>query len=234
MKTEIKHTADYGMFRLVNTNRLVDKNHVKRLKLSISKNNLLDVNPILVNKNMDIIDGQHRLQAAKELKLPIYYIVSDKVEQEDIAILNSNKKLWHVADYVQYHAKNGLVAYKALQVFLRNNSFLPPSSAILIACGDIKPKDVRDGNLKELNLDEADSFMGRLSDIRNHFSEAFSRKFVMALRACEKAKGYDHVRMVEKIALNPRAMKPCTTSKEYVKMLEEIYNYRVQNKVRFW
>ena len=32
------------------------------------------VSPILVNEKMEVIDGQHRLQAQKELNLPTYYI----------------------------------------------------------------------------------------------------------------------------------------------------------------
>lgn len=232
--SDIQKTSDYAYFKLVATNRPIDKNHVKRLKIAIVKKNLLALNPILVNSHMEVIDGQHRLQAAKELKLPIFFIMSDQVGQEDISALNTNKKMWQLGDYVQYHAKNGKAPYKALQIFLNNNAFLPPSNAVIIACGDVKPLDVREGKLKELDLDKAEAFMGRLSDIRNHFSEAYSRKFIQAVRAAEKAKGYDHSRMVEKIAYNPRAMKPCITAKEYVKMLEEIYNWKLKERIRFW
>ena len=227
-------TKDYDQFILVATNRPVDKNHVLKLKNSITKKNLLHLNPIIVNEQFNVIDGQHRLQAARELELDIYFIKSQDIGQEDIATLNTNKKMWQIGDYVRYHAKNGKKAYHALQLFMKNFHFLPPSNAILIACGDINPRDVRDGNLKDLNLDEAEAFMGRLSDIRNHFADAYSRKFVMAVRVCEKVAGYEHKKMVEKIAANPRALKPCTTGKEYIKMLEEIYNYRAQNRVRFW
>lgn len=228
------HTQLYDQFKLVETNRPIDHKHVVKLKHSISKKNLLHLNPIIVDEQFNVIDGQHRLQAARELGLDVHYIMSTEISQEDIATLNTNKKMWQIADYVQYHAKNGKVAYHSLQLFMKNFHFLPPSAALLIACRDVNPKDVRDGKLKELNLDEAEAFMGRLSDIRNHYSDAYSRKFVMAVRVCEKAQDYDHKRMVEKIAANPRALKPCTTTKEYVKLLEEIYNYRAQNRVRFW
>jgi hypothetical protein len=230
----ILSTTDYSKFRVIETNRPVDKNHVKRLKAAITNRNLLRLNPILVDTKMHVIDGQHRLTAAKELGVEIYYMTSGEITQEDIATLNSNKKLWHLIDYVQYHAKNGKVAYSALQLFMKNNHFLPPSVAVVIACGDIKSKDLQAGLLTTLNLDEAESFMGRLSDIRNHFSEVYTAKFVQAMRIIEKVEGYEHKQMMEQITFQPRSLKPCTTSKEYIKNLEEIYNYRKKNRVRFY
>jgi hypothetical protein len=230
----ILSTTDYAQFGIVETNRPVDKNHVKKLKAAIKKRNLLQLNPILVNNKYEVIDGQHRLQAACELKLPIFYVVSASITQDDIATLNTNKKNWVLQDYVNYHAKNGKNAYKALLLFMNNNHFLPPSVAVKIACGGIGSKEVHEGKLASLDLDEAEAFMTRLSDIRNHFSETYTAKFVSAVRQIEKVEGYDHRRMVEKIAFNPRAMKPCTTSKEYVKMLEEIYNWKLKERLRFW
>jgi hypothetical protein len=230
----ILSTTNYAKFGIVETNRPVDKNHVKKLKEVIKKRNLLSLNPILVNDKYEVIDGQHRLQAACELKLPIFYVVSKSITQDDIATLNTNKKNWGLLDYINYHSKNSKNAYKALQLFMRNNHFLPPSVAVKIACGAISSKDVHEGKLASLDLDEAEAFMARLSDMRNHFSEVYTSKFVGAVRQIEKIEGYEHARMVEKIAYNPRAMKPCTTTKEYIKMLEEIYNYKLKDRVRFW
>lgn len=227
-------TTDYSQFGIVESNRPVDKNHVKKLKEVIKKRNLLSLNPILVNNKLEVIDGQHRLQAACELKLPIFYVISGSITQDDIATLNTNKKNWGLLDYVNYHAKNGKNAYKALQLFMNNNHFLPPSVAVKIACGSIGSKEVHEGKLASLDLDEAEAFMTRLSDVRNHFSETYTAKFVSAVRQIEKVEGYEHTRMVEKIAFNPRAMKPCTTTKEYIKMLEDIYNWKLKERLRFW
>lgn len=230
----VLQTSGYSQFRLVSTNRVVDHKHVKRLKAAITKNNLLHLNPILVNSHMEVIDGQHRLNAARELGVPIFYVMDNGIRQEDIATLNSNKKNWAMEDYIHYYAKNGNPAYQALQIFIRNNHFIPPSVAVSIAAGDVKAATLRDGNIKEVNLDEAEAFMLRISDYRNHFKDAYTKKFVDAVKSIQKVEGFDHNQMIEQITVQPRSLKPCTTTKEYVKNLEEIYNYRKKSRLRFY
>lgn len=231
---EINKTHDYSQFRIVTTNREVDKNHVKRVKASIAKNNLLHLNPIIVNDKLEVIDGQHRLQAAKELKVAVWYVMSNEISQDHIAILNTNKKNWKLDDYIHYHAKNGLTAYIALNTFMKNNSFIPSSVALSIAASNTESNMIREGKLKNVNLDEAEAMMSRISDYRNHFSDAYTRKFVLAVKTIEKVNGFDHKQMIEQIALQPRSLKPCTTSKEYIKQLEELYNYRKKSRIRFY
>ena len=73
----MKKTKDYSQFKYLPGNRDLVLNHVDRLVKSISKNNLLKNNPIMINKQGYILDGQHRLQAAEELGVDIYYNVLD-------------------------------------------------------------------------------------------------------------------------------------------------------------
>ena len=56
---------------------------------AIKKNNLLRVNPIIVDRKMNVIDGQHRLEACKILKEGIYYMLDDHISQADIAALTT-------------------------------------------------------------------------------------------------------------------------------------------------
>ena len=72
---QVYKTNNYDIFKLMPNNRNVNLTHVGRLKLSFKEMYL--ISPIIVNSRMEIIDGQHRLHAAKELNLPIYYIIVD-------------------------------------------------------------------------------------------------------------------------------------------------------------
>jgi hypothetical protein len=65
-------TTKYSQFKILSDNRDVNSLHVKRLVESFNDMHL--VCPIIVNENMEVIDGQHRLQASIETGLPIYYI----------------------------------------------------------------------------------------------------------------------------------------------------------------
>ena len=58
-------TKNYDMFKTVKGNREIDKGHVARLKKEIKKRDL-DL-PIFINEHDEVVDGQHTLQARKEL-----------------------------------------------------------------------------------------------------------------------------------------------------------------------
>jgi len=105
---EIKQTSDYSVFRHVTGNREVNKSHVKRLLLTFGSNpKKLQWVPILVNENMEVIDGQHRLEASKKLEVPIYYRVINGLTLEDCQALNSNSKMWSPTDYAKAYCENG-------------------------------------------------------------------------------------------------------------------------------
>lgn len=85
----MKSTTNYDMFKFRDDNRTkIRKRHVDTLAESIQRNNQLEKHPIVVNQDMEIINGQHRLCAAKELGIPVYYIVQEEFTPEDLYISN--------------------------------------------------------------------------------------------------------------------------------------------------
>lgn len=110
----IKGTKEYSKFKRFDSNREVNKTHLRRLVGSIHQKNLLHLFPIVVNADMEIVDGQHRLAAAMELGVPVYYITNSSVTKADIAMVNTNRKSWGYIDFVNYYRKEGVKAYKTL------------------------------------------------------------------------------------------------------------------------
>ena len=64
---QIHSTYDLSIFKILDGNRNINLGHVERLVKSIEENGFLKM-PIIVNDNFDVIDGQHRLMAAKKNK----------------------------------------------------------------------------------------------------------------------------------------------------------------------
>ena len=62
MIREIKTTRNYGQFRFMKGNRDVSSLHLERLIASMREKYV--PTPIIVNKDNEIIDGQHRFNAA--------------------------------------------------------------------------------------------------------------------------------------------------------------------------
>jgi hypothetical protein len=67
----IYETIDYDKFKFIKSNQKINRNHVEILK-EIMKNKVLPM-PIIVNQELEIINGKHRFQALKELGLSIKF-----------------------------------------------------------------------------------------------------------------------------------------------------------------
>lgn len=131
MSKLIKQTTDYDQFKNIVGNRSIYKEHLNELKKEIERNNLLSVQPIIVNEKKEIIDGQHRLEAAKMLGLPIYYIVVPGLNIEHLVRLNNTQKRWKMMDYVELHCALGNPQYIYLRDFMKYNK-LSLSNAVLL------------------------------------------------------------------------------------------------------
>lgn len=111
-------TEDYKIFKKIDSNRDINKGHLKKLISSIKTKNLLYLFPVIINKMMEVVDGQHRIEAAKSLGIPIYYIIDNDITKGDIAMMNSNRKSWSLKDYIEFYAKEGNKDMTALRDLL--------------------------------------------------------------------------------------------------------------------
>jgi len=88
----IRKTTNYEIFTFREDNReKIDKKHLARLVESIKSRNLLELRPIMVNEKLEIVDGQHRLLAAKQLGYEIYYQKEENLDCADIVRMNLSK-----------------------------------------------------------------------------------------------------------------------------------------------
>ena len=131
----IMKTKKYDMFTLRDDNReKIDQAHVKRLCESINSRNLLEFRPIIVNEKMEIIDGQHRLLAAKQLGVEIYYQVEKKLDALDIIKMNVSKN-WTMLDYLNFYCVHEYAEYVKLKDFMDKHN-LTLRVALYIAIGE--------------------------------------------------------------------------------------------------
>lgn len=231
----IQKTNKYDLFHIITSNREVKDSDVDKLIVSIQEKNLLSLNPILVNKNMQVIDGQHRLEAARKLKIDIYYIVSDTIKKEDIARLNSNKKNWKLIDYINYYAIEKKAGFDLLSSFISQNPQLQMSTCINLLSLDAKGSfpDLKKGFIDVSNLKSAQKIINYLNDFSNFFDRSNNSRFVAALRKAIESGQYDHKVMMLKVAKQPRSLVPCLNATQYLQMLQDIYNHGTHQKVNF-
>jgi hypothetical protein len=131
-KMDIEQTTDYSKFKFYDFNRPINKSLVKRLKSSINEIGFIKGNPILVDKDFAIKDGQHRFTALMELGMPIYYyVVKGGDAHKIVTLLNAEQVRWTIDNYVHAWAEEGLSCYKKLEEF-GNKYNINMSQAVII------------------------------------------------------------------------------------------------------
>lgn len=133
---KIQITKNYEMFQKLVSNRSIKKSHLNNLIAAIKEDNQLCLHPIIVNKNFEVIDGQHRLEAAKALDTEIYFIQSETVLNSHLISCNKQQLRFLPENYIQYYAeeKNIPDYQKLLDISKRIN--LSSQSLVGLILGD--------------------------------------------------------------------------------------------------
>lgn len=140
---EIKKTRMYDIFRFKKENREINYNKVASLKSKLIENGRQIV-PIICNRDMEIIDGQHRLEALKELGWEVMYYVDEAVTVKDLISINNTQKNWGLMDYIHFYASSGDDTYIRLEKLWKDYDDMP----LKVILGSINEKYVEEKNIK--------------------------------------------------------------------------------------
>lgn len=241
LKTEpmVKHsnqvhtTKDYFLFKPIEGNRNKNIIHLSRLKKSISENYLFTV--IIVNEKYEIIDGQHRFECVKELKLPLHYIVCKGYGLNEVHVLNQNSKTWNADDYLTGYCnlenKNYLQYKKFKEKYqLGHNECMAMLTGVNTGGGNIF-EDFKNGNFKITHLEEAEHRAEKIWLFKDIYDGFKRRAFVYAMLYLFDKPQFEFTEFLQKVKNQPSALTDCNDSKQYVSLIEEIYNYRRREKV---
>ena len=243
-------TSNLEIFKTISGNRVPNLQHVRRLVASIKEYGM-KCNPILVNENMEVIDGQHRLLASKECNSKIYFIVLKGYGLQEVHTLNLNQKNWTKSDFMNGYADMGISSYVTLRNFCKKNADFNLSDCISL-CSNItsssskgisqkfapSSKDkgkqlevfeegtwvARDVNLAQTNAD-------KIRLIKPYYNGYNRSTFVGTMLTLLTNKSFDFNEFMHKLRLQPTALVDCSNREQYKTLIEDIYNYRSRNKV---
>jgi hypothetical protein len=235
----IKKTTDYTLFTLRPDNRNgINQSHVKRLAESIKQRNLLEYRPISVNASHEIIDGQHRFLAAKQLGVEIYYEINQDLVAEDIIILN-NSKSWGIGDYMNYYCKNGYDHYIKLKNFSVSNGLsLKVALTLLVGQSKKKAKDFREGEFKfiggeyEKHMDDCWQTIDLIKRLNGYSYYTSTCRFWQSLIKLITSAGFDKEKWFRNLEKMSEQFGPRATADDYLKLLQRVYNWRNENKIQ--
>lgn len=137
--SKIYQTYNYQQFNILKYNRDITKFDL--LNKSISVEGIK--NPILVDEQFNIIDGQHRYTYAKEHGKPIIYYVAAKSSKDDIVEINTTAKRWQIIDYIQHYAEQGNQEYIKLKDAVEGTRDVRPMDIVCVGYGLIDRRKVK-------------------------------------------------------------------------------------------
>lgn len=227
---EIKVTNKYEMFKKLDGNREADDKRVEKIKKSISKVGYI-TSPILVNQNMEIIDGQGRFEALKQLQLPVEYIVQDNIGIKECVAMNIYQTNWKLIDYIKSYADRGVQSYiYVIDLMQRFN--ISNVSIIAVALQSIYKFDdkmIRNGTL-EITQEQYEKTLKKLEFFRDIWEGYNDVKriglFFKGILYCSEIEGIDLNRLKEKSieVLQLGKLPPIPTVEEVIQFIEEVYN----------
>lgn len=139
----IKESMEYDSFGYHAHNRPVNTNNkrFKKLKSSMKKYGWLDGFPMMVNEpagfgeDFIILDGQHRFEAAKQLGIPIKYVIEQQRDL-DIAEINAPQEKWSISDYITAYVSQGNKHYAYINQMVAHTKF-PQGLVISMLAGEV-------------------------------------------------------------------------------------------------
>lgn len=230
---QVHTTTDYFLFKPIDGNRNKNAMHKSRLKKSMAENYLFTV--IIVNENYEIIDGQHRFECVKELSLPLNYIVCAGYGLKEVHVLNQNSKTWNADDYLTGYCNLEYPDYLKYKKFKDKYQFGHNESMSMLtnyyAGSGSLFVDFKDGNFKITHLEEAEHKAEKIWMLKNLYDGFKRRSFVYAMLYLFEKPQFEFTEFLQKIKNQPAALVNCSDIKQYVSLIEEIYNYRRKDKV---
>lgn len=229
----IRETSVYTCFVYNSEQRPINAGHVKDIMSSMSTFGFLPSKPVQVyqdGKKFVIIDGHHRYIAAKNLQIPVLYVVEPKSHQESIASGNRFQNKWTATNYVNMYANRGLDPYKELKEYhALGIPFAVAASLLsgLSATGKNSASgSVYDGALKIKTREKIEQIAQFLRDHGGDNKSYKTQNFIVAVELCMRVPDFSFSQLAGKLSNNPRLMVRTATADQMLEQIEEIYNSR--------
>lgn len=231
---KVYKTKDYNIFKLMNGNRDFDA-HGKKLVRSVERWGI--IMPIIVNENMEIVDGQGRLYAAKETGVEVPYIIKPKLNIKTCLEINTQQKGWTYKDYIKSFADQGNNDYKTLLAAAKTYTHIPMRVVWFAISGGMTTEQntIIRGSFKVfpkqgLTIEDSLTFIDNIAANPNIYRHIPGRKYIFfnsilyALGSGEATKKR-LLGCLEAYIQNQSVFLPFNNAEAGIRSLEKAYNY---------
>jgi hypothetical protein len=232
-------TVDYSRFVYNDEQRPVDVKHVRALMESMDLFGFLPSKPVQVyqsGKNFVIIDGHHRYIAAKNLSIPVAYVVEPRSHSGSMSKVNGLQKTWQLKDYLAQYVKRGASDYLELNEYHKLGFSIQQAAKMLMGLassgygGGRASTALRDGTFKIVERQRIEAIASFLRQEADENPAYRTTNFITAFELCLRVEHFNHEQLTRKLATNPRAIARTATVDQMLDQFEEVYNYHQQIK----
>lgn len=235
---KIETTKDYSKFKIMGGNRVISANHVNQLKREMEHDpELAAVEPILVNENMFIVDGQHRFTAAKELGLPVYYIVKSGATVETAARMNITQRRWTMDDFARSYADRGREDYIELLRIKKQFPMFNNSVLTLVLSGgrtNSQTDTFRRGDFKIADKEEAVERLELLKQVVESTGIKMNVPMASSFLQVLKNDDFEWVKFMGKLDAKPDMLVVSGIVRNCLRSIEDVYNHQSKTRARLY
>lgn len=223
-------TENYDMFKKIGGNRKINKANYAKIVKSMKEEQLII--PIVVNERYEIIDGQHRYTACKDLGKPIYFYMVRGYGLEQVKRANIASSNWKKENYLDMFVAEGNEVYKEFEEIKERYDLNISNLLKIFAIVQEKQSarvgyEFENGNFTLDGKMEVLRFLTALEDF-NFFKFYKSNNFLIAFTRLYFKSEYDHDKMKTKLITHRNSLEKRSTSDEYLVLLcNRIYSFGV-------
>lgn len=226
-------TRNYARFSMMPGNREFSEAKVRDLSERIKAHNLLAAFPILcvaVDGELKVIDGQHRLAAAKALGVEIHYTVAKDLTTDDVRLINGGQHPWQTRDYLRHFCEIGRKDYAQVASFSAESKIGLMTAAVMLSNGTTTSGEAtrrfRAGSFKVSNMDRAVCVAGIVAKLRElGASFASGRACVLALSRILATGRFSREVFDRGAARIASRIHRCATWQQFAKEFSDAYDY---------
>lgn len=239
MEKRIYTTKDYSRFKKLEGNRGVSTQRVEIIKRSIENVGYV-TNPIIVNEKFEVIEGQGRLQALKELELPVDYIIEDGCGIQQCVALNMRNTNWKLNDFIKSYADRGYMGYQRLCMLMEkyNNYGIMIFATAVKLISRFDNNQVKNGALEisEKEYNDAIDRLDWLNEIAPYCKSCNGEigYLFQSLLICREFSEIDVDKLKERVISQNSIMPPFANIPDCMQSLEQIYNKNRQEKFKVY
>jgi hypothetical protein len=236
MAVKIQSTTNYEMFEVCAFNR--DVNKLDNIKDSMRQHGFIPAYPLhckLGDKGKLIVKaGHHRLQSAKQLGLPVFYVVTE--DSASVHELEKASRAWSYRDFVESHARAGSASHIAVSDYAeRTGISLKQATSMLggesASSGNLQHK-VKDGSFVLKDKSHAELVGAIVVAVKQAgVAWATNANFVSAISSACWLDEFNPDVFIHRVATNLHLMIKQATQSQFLDLIDKVYNHSAKSKI---